>query len=150
MVLLNFFVYNFVIIDMYHRDTRFMNAFSKMFKIVKKEWVECLIYFLLQIAFGIASAMLMFFALIILIILFLVVAGIFVVFFIVLAKINSFLMILSIVIGGLLAILFLLFFIYTMAVVTVPVPSFFLYYSYLMVTELKKRNATIAKHRITQ
>lgn len=139
-LVLGFIYSNFVIIDMYLKNINAPESFWRMLRLVKKEIFEVFIFLILKIALSIAAGI----ALFIIIIAFLIILGI--IFFIALLlglaiyKLGIALLVAYIIIAGLIGIALIILWLYAFAVLTSPVPSFFIMYAYLFLTEINKRN----------
>lgn len=142
MILLRFFLYNFVILDMYlKKNIGSWMSFKRMLMLLRAELKEIFFYFLLRIALSIAIGIIAVVIVLALLIPGLIIGVIFALVFVGIAVIQALTVkILLFVIVGLIAFLFFIAWIYAISVVTSPLVAFMYLYAYRFILELNKRN----------
>jgi len=148
--LIGFVINNFVVIDMYTRDTGSFDSFKKMLKLVKAEHFESFIYLLMRIVIAIATAIISIIVFIAMLIVFLLIAAIIAAVFYLLYLLFAPLKLFLIIFGVTIAIILFIALLYLSAVILSPIEGFYYLYAYKFFNELKKRNKNLFKHKIFQ
>jgi len=132
-ICINLLVYYLVIYEMYISNLKFKPALRNTIDLCKKEYKEVLMFILFKVLISIGAGVTIILILIPVLIIFMIIAGIFAVPLILVGN-----LVIGLIIGLPIAIILFLVFIYTMAVVNVPVTGYLQYYSYRFMKEVKK------------
>jgi len=133
-ILITAIVGNFTFIYMFTENSMFWPAFKKSLSFVKREWKNVGLYFLLKIAFGIATGLASLLVIVIVLIPFGIVGFLIALPLIAIGSSGN--LALAIAIGATFGIILMIIFLYSVTVVLVPVAAFFTMYAYLFVTGL--------------
>ncbi|MBD3203284.1 hypothetical protein GF327_03255 [Candidatus Woesearchaeota archaeon] len=134
--IVNFIVMNFLVIIMYNKDVSIRSSWNHFKKITSEKKVEIFLFWIMKIVLGIVGGI----AIAIIVIGFLIAFGIIgailaFIFYFMYAASNSYLILGTGIVFG---VILFLFFIYAVAVVSLPVDVFFQYYSINMIKKLEK------------
>lgn len=144
--LIGFIITNFVLIDMYTRDITAFASFKKMLKLIKTDFFESFVFWLIKIVLGIATAIIAIAIGLIILLAFVLAGGILALILYVIYSGLPQAKIVLIIIGIILAILLILILIYAIAVILSPIEGFYYLYAYKFFNELKTRNKVLFKN----
>jgi hypothetical protein len=136
--IVNFLVYDFLVLIMFYKNKPVKPAWKYFKKIASKKKLEIFLYWLMKIVLGIGAGIFSVFVVLFLMLGFLIIAAIiFGIGFLIYILVKSLLLFL-IVLGVIMGIILFFAFIYFAAVFTLPVKVFFQYYAILMIEKLEK------------
>lgn len=143
--LISFVINNFVIMDMYTRNTKSLDSFKKMLKLIKLELSESLVYLLMRVVLSIATAIISILIFVALLLIFLIIGAVIaIILYLLYLVLNTKLVL--IILGIIILIILVLIFIYAVAVVLSPIHGFYYLYAYNFFNQLKKRNKIFFKN----
>ncbi|MFW6449859.1 MAG: DUF7544 domain-containing protein [Nanoarchaeota archaeon] len=132
------FVRSIVMYDMYRKNKLIIDSLKRAFGFLRKDFVEVLVFFLMQFLLGILAGIIALVAILILLIPFALVGIIIILILVPLAMVGG-LNAIFFAIGGLIAFILILLFAYFSNVVLLPVRGFFINYSYTFVDNLSRK-----------
>ncbi len=139
-IILNVIIFNFTIIDMYIKNTKFLPSFKTSLKVVKNNIGEVIVYILLKIGMSMVVAMIALVILLPLLLIFLIAGGLLAAPFIIISIMVPPLLILMIILGVLFGIPLFLLFVYAFEVFLLPASVFFTRYAYDFYKSLIKKS----------
>ena len=139
-IILNVIIFNFTIIDMYIKNTKFLPSFKTSLKVVKNNIGEVIVYILLKIGMSMVVAMIALVFLLPLLLIFLIAGGLLAAPFIIISIMVPPLLILMIILGVLFGIPLFLLFVYAFEVFLLPASVFFTRYAYDFYKSLIKKS----------